>query len=234
MPYFGIDPLYLVLVMPAVLLSLWASIKVKSTFAQYSRVRTRRGISGAETAKAILLANGIHDVRVEEVKGFMTDHYDPRQRVLRLSPDVYRGQSVSSVGVAAHEVGHALQHGDGYAPLALRSFCVPVASIGSNLAWPLLVIGALLQMTALAYAGLVLFGSVVLFQLVTLPVEFNASSRAIAQISHLGLVSREEEDGARRVLFAAAMTYVAAAVVALLNLLYWLMRLGLLGGRRSG
>lgn len=230
----GFDPLYLALVAPAILLSLYASFKVKSTFAAYSRVRTRRGLTGAETAQAILLANGINDVKVEEVNGFLSDHYDPRHKVLRLSPDVYRGDSLSSVGVAAHEVGHALQHADGYAPLRLRSFMVPVASIGSNLAFPLILGGILLNALGLAYAGVALFGAIVLFQLVTLPVEFNASSRAIAQLGNIGVLSNpEEERGSRKVLSAAALTYVAAAVVALMNLVYWMMRLGLLGGRRE-
>lgn len=230
----GFDPLYLALVAPAILLSLYASFKVKSTFAAYSRVRTRRGLTGAETAHAILLANGINEVKVEEVNGFLSDHYDPRHKVLRLSPDVYRGDSLSSVGVAAHEVGHALQHADGYAPLRLRSFMVPVASIGSNLAFPLILGGILLNALGLAYAGVALFGAIVLFQLVTLPVEFNASSRAIAQLGNIGVLSSpEEERGSRKVLSAAALTYVAAAVVALMNLVYWMMRLGLLGGRRE-
>jgi Zn-dependent membrane protease YugP len=228
------DPLYLLLVSPAILLSLFATFKVKSTFAHFSRVRTRRGLSGAETARAILLANGIRDVKVEEVHGFLSDHYDPTHKVLRLSPDVYRGDSLSSVGVAAHEVGHALQHADGYGPLRLRSALVPVTSIGSNLAFPLILMGFFFQAMGLAYAGVILFGAIVLFQLVTLPVEFNASTRAIAQLSNLGIFSsREEEEGSRKVLSAAALTYVAAAVAAILNLVYWLMRLGILGGRRE-
>jgi Zn-dependent membrane protease YugP len=230
----GFDPLYLMLVGPAILLSLYASIKVKSTFATYAKVRTRRGLTGAETAKAILLANGIQDVKVEEVNGFLSDHYDPRHKVLRLSPDVYRGDSIASIGVAAHEVGHALQDAEGYAPLKLRSVMVPIASIGSNLAFPLILLGFLLNALGLAYAGVALFGAIVLFQLVTLPVEFNASSRAIAQLANIGVFSTpEEETGSRKVLSAAALTYVAAAVVALLNLVYWLMRLGIIGGRRD-
>jgi hypothetical protein len=225
------DPVYFLFVGPAILVSMWATFVVKSTFARYTKERTRGGVSGAQAAREILRANGITDVSVEQVSGFLSDHYDPRKKVLRLSPDVYSGTTVAAVGVAAHEVGHALQHSQGYAPLAIRSSLVPVASLGSQLSWILIVVGFVIK--PLLLVGIALFGASVLFSLVTLPVEFNASSRAMVQISTLGLLSAEEEKGARKVLSAAAMTYVAAAITAVLTLLYFLHRAGLLGGRNN-
>lgn len=230
--FFYFDPNYLIIVGPAFLLAIIAQLWVKGTFAKYSRVAASSGYSGAETAQRILQANDIYDVRIEPTRGFLSDHYDPRSRVLRLSPEIYQGRSLASIGVAAHEAGHALQHAHGYAPLHLRTGLVPMTMVGSWLAWPLFFIGMFISgLQILAWAGVLMFGAVVLFQLVTLPVEFNASSRAVALIQELGIVRSSEADGARRVLNAAAMTYVAAAIQSLLTLLYFLMRLGVFGGR---
>jgi Zn-dependent membrane protease YugP len=226
------DPLYLMIVGPAFLLSIIAQIWVKSAFSRYSKVEVSTGISGAEAAARIVRNTGMQ-VQVERVGGFLSDHYDPRSRVLRLSPAVYDGRSLASVGVAAHEAGHALQHANNYALLNLRSALVPVTSIGSQLAWPLLFIGLLLKMTGLLYVGIVLFSAVVLFQLVTLPVEIDASRRALALVRTNGIVATDAEAaGARNVLTAAAMTYVAAAASAILTLVYFLIRAGILGGGR--
>jgi len=219
------DPLYLVLIVPAVLLALYAQLKVQSAYSVYSRKPNMRGLSGKEVAEAILLANGIEDVRVEVSNGFLSDHYDPMGRVLRLSPDVYAGRSVASLGIAAHEAGHALQHYEGYAPLQLRTMIVPVANLGSNLAWILFFIGLFfLHMPALVNAAIVLFSAAVFFTLVTLPVEFNASRRAVLQLAEGGLITVEEEADVRRVLNAAALTYVAAALMAILQLIYMILR----------
>lgn len=235
-----IDPLYLMLAAPGLLLGLWAQWRVKSTFTRYAEVGTVRGLSGAEIAAAILRTRGIRDVRIEPVEGWLADHYDPSKKALRLSPDVYHGRSVSAAGVAAHEVGHALQHAEQYAFLGLRSALVPVMSFASPLAVPIIMGGMVLSAfvgTALGQivtlAGIALFAVVVLFQLVTLPVEFDASRRAMAAIEAGGILRGEETRGAREVLGAAAWTYVAAAVSAILTLLYFLIRSGLLGGRRE-
>ncbi len=222
--FIGFDPMYFLFIAPALILSLYASIKVQSSFAKYSQIRTGNGMNGAAVAREILRRNAIDDVQVEEVAGFLSDHYDPRTRVLRLSPKVYQADSISSVAVAAHEVGHALQHKEGYAPLALRSALVPTASIGSNLAWILMLAGFVLGQTGLIWAGVIAFGAVVLFQVITLPVEFDASARAMVQLADGGLVSAEEATGARKMLNAAALTYVAAALTAILQLLYFIMR----------
>ncbi len=224
------DPLYLLMIAPALLLSVYAQMRVKSAFEKYSRVPNRQGLTGAEAARRILDAAGLLTVRIEVTQGFLGDHYDPRTRVLRLSPDVYGKPTLAAVGVAAHEAGHALQHAKGYAPLQLRSALVPVAQIGSQLAWPLLLFGFLLQTLALVKVGVVLFAGAVAFQLVTLPVEFNASRRALVALQGAGVLAPDELPGARQVLSAAALTYVAAAVTAVLQLLYFLMRSGLLGG----
>lgn len=226
------DPLYLLIVGPAFLLSIVAQIWVKSAFSRYSKVGASTGLSGAEAAARIVRSTGMQ-VQIERVGGFLSDHYDPRQRVLRLSPDVYDGRSLASIGVAAHEAGHALQHANNYALLNLRSALVPMTSIGSQLAMPLLIIGLLLKVTGLLYVGIVLFSAVVLFQLVTLPVEIDASRRALALVRSNGIVVTDAEaDGARKVLTAAAMTYIAAAASAILTLVYFLMRAGILGGNR--
>jgi Zn-dependent membrane protease YugP len=227
------DPMYLVMVGPAILLSIIAQVWVKRSFAKFSRVGLATGMSGAEAAQRIARSTGMK-VRIERVQGFLSDHYDPRQHVLRLSPPVYDGRSLASVGVAAHEAGHALQHARGYALLGFRTAMVPASSIGSRLAWPLLFIGLIFQATGLLYAGIILFSAVVLFQLVTLPVEIDASRRALALVRSEGIVSNEAEAaGARTVLTAAAMTYLAAAATSVLTLLYFLMRAGILGGRRD-
>lgn len=236
---FYIDPLYLILAAPGLLLGLWAQWRVKSTFRRYSEVGTSRGMSGAEIAASILQVKGIHDVRIEPVEGFLSDHYDPRHKTLRLSPDVYHGRSVSAAGVAAHEVGHAIQHAERYAFLGMRSALVPAMSFASPLAVPIIIGGFLLSSFVgtgvgqlVTIAGLGLFAVVVLFQLVTLPVEFDASRRALAAIQGGGILHGQEVQGAKNVLSAAAWTYVAAAVSAILTLLYFLIRSGLLGGGR--
>jgi Zn-dependent membrane protease YugP len=225
--------MYLLFLLPGMLLAGWATLKVKINFAQFSRVRSSSGLTGAEAAREILRRNNIHDVRVLETSGMLSDHYDPSKRVVNLSPEVYRMPSVAAVAIAAHEVGHALQHAKDYAPLALRSAAVPAARIGSYAPWIIFIGGALLHSPSLIYIGVVLFAATVVFQLITLPVEFNASSRAKEQLVALGLVSNSDIKGVEKVLSAAAMTYVAAAITAVLTLLYYLMRLGLLGGRRN-
>ncbi len=227
------DPMYFLIVGPALILSIVAQVWVKRSFGQYSKLTTSAGLTGAEVAQRIVQNAGL-GVRVERVTGFLSDHYDPRSRVLRLSPEVFDGRSISSVGVAAHESGHALQHARGYLPLQWRSAMVPITSVGSNLAWPLLMIGFILMAMApalgmkLVLAGIALFSLAVIFQLITLPVEFDASRRAVAILSSQGFVSTAELAGVKKVLSAAAMTYVAAAAAAVLQLLYFLMRAGLL------
>ncbi|MCK9262420.1 MAG: zinc metallopeptidase [Desulfomonilia bacterium] len=223
------DPLYIIMIVPALILSVYAQIKVKSTYAKFSKVSTYRGITGAQAAREILRSAGVHGVNIELTRGFLSDHYDPRSRVLRLSESVYSGDSIASVGVAAHEAGHAIQHAHGYAPLKLRSALVPISSLGSNLAWPLLIIGFIFMAQSLILAGIVFFSLAVLFQIVTLPVEFNASSRALQALPASGILSDTEVGGARKVLSAAALTYVAAATAAVLQLVYFLLRAGLLG-----
>ena len=212
------DPLYIIMILPALLLSIYAQFKVKSTYSRFSKVSTYRGITGAQAAREILRSAGVHGVDIELTRGFLSDHYDPRSRVLRLSESVYAGDSIASVGVAAHEAGHAIQHAHGYAPLKLRSALVPVSSLGSDLAWPLLIIGFIFMAQSLILAGIVFFSLAVLFQIVTLPVEFNASSRALQALPASGILSDSEVAGARKVLTAAALTYVAAATAAVLQL----------------
>ena len=225
------DPTYF-LVLIGVVLSLLASGKVKSTFSRYSQVRNSRGLTGAQAAEQVLHTAGIYDVRIEHVGGNLTDHYDPRTKVLRLSDSVYGQTSVAAVGVAAHECGHAIQHARGYAPLKLRSTLVPVANFGAKLAWPLIIFGLFISgesSTILINAGIIAFLGAVVFQLVTLPVEFNASNRAIRMIADSGMMYGEEIKGAKKVLSAAALTYVASAATAILQLLRILI---LTGGRR--
>jgi len=225
------DPTYF-LVLIGVVLSLLASGKVKSTFSRYSQVRNSRGLTGAQTAEQVLHTAGIYDVRIEHVGGNLTDHYDPRTKVLRLSDSVYGQTSVAAVGVAAHECGHAIQHARGYAPLKLRSTLVPVANFGAKLAWPLIIFGLFIRgesSTLLINAGIIAFLAAVVFQLVTLPVEFNASNRAIRMLADSGMMYGEEIKGAKKVLSAAALTYVASAATAILQLLRILI---LTGGRR--
>ena len=232
---YRLDPtIFLVLI--GVLLSLWAQNRVNSTFARYSRVRSFSGMTGAEAARRLLNAQGIYDVTVQPVSGKLTDHYDPRTKVVKLSESVYNATSVAAIGVAAHECGHAMQHNEGYGPLRFRSALVPVANFGSQLSWPMILLGILFGGlgSPLVQVGILMFSLAVLFQLVTLPVEFNASRRAIASLegTHLldsqGILSGEEVDGTRKVLKAAALTYVAAAAGSILQLLRLVI---LFGGR---
>jgi hypothetical protein len=227
---------FLLFMVPGLALSLWASFLVKSRFKKYSRVPASSGLSGAQAAARMLQAAGIPDVGIERIGGMLSDHYDPSKRVLRLSPDVYDGKSLSALGVACHEAGHALQHARGYTPLYIRTALVPLASFGSNAGvWMMILGGGLYAVQEISFVALIGFGlflSGVLFSLVTLPVEFNASSRAKAQLSQLGMTAGPEEDAAiSKVLNAAALTYVAAAAIAILQMLYWAHVLGLLGGR---
>ncbi len=221
------DPIYFVFLIPGMLLSFWASWKTKSTFRKYSEVRSRSGWSGAEAARELIRRRGANGVHVEETPGFLSDHYDPGARVLRLSPDVYHGRSLAALGVAAHEAGHAIQHATSYGPLKFRSMIVRPAMIGSNMSWIILTAGFLLQTTALIWLGIIFFSAFVLFTLVTLPVEFDASNRAVAVLQQSGMIDASEAPGTKAVLRAAAMTYVASAVAAILQLLYFLMRAGL-------
>jgi Zn-dependent membrane protease YugP len=225
------DPMYLLLMAPAFIFSLFTSFWVKSAFRKYSKVETASGLTGAQAAARVLRSGNVNNVQIEATRGFLSDHYDPSKKVLRLSPDVYQGRSVASIGVAAHEAGHAIQDAAGYAPMKLRTAIVPLASIGSNLSWILLIGGMIIQWAGLIQIGAILFTAVVAFQIVTLPVEINASRRALAAISSSGILVAEEYAGAKKVLTAAAMTYVAAAASAILTLLYFLIRAGLLGGR---
>lgn len=226
------DPLYLIVMIPGMLLAGWAQWRVKSSYGKWSKYAASSGLTGAQAANRMLEHAGIRDVKVEQVQGFLSDHYDPRNKRLRLSPGVYSSNSVAAMGIACHEAGHALQHAKGYAPLALRSAIVPVAQFGSWLAWPMIIGGMLLQMQNLALLGVIAFSTMVVFQLITLPVEFDASNRAKAQIRALGIApSQRESGGVSAVLNAAAMTYVAAAIGAIMQLLYFLMRAGLLGSR---
>jgi len=230
---FYFDPAYLLIVLPGLLLGIYASIKVKTTFARASKIPSRVGWTGRRVAQAILDAEGIANVRIEPVEGSLSDHYDPRAKVLRLSPDVYDGNSLAAAGVAAHEVGHAIQDARGYAPLALRNSVVPMANIGSSLGILLAMIGIGFALQTLALVGCALFTMVVIFQVINLPVEFNASRRARQVLLSNGMVSTEEDREIGKVLNAAAMTYVAATVTAILTLLYYLWRSGLIGGRRD-
>jgi hypothetical protein len=225
------DPLFLIMMAPTIVLMLWAQHKVRSTFDKFSKVPNQRRLTGAETARYILDSHGLADVPVEPVAGQLTDHYDPRSRTLRLSEPVYRATSVAALGIAAHEAGHALQHAEGYVPLQARSALVPVASIGSNIGFIVVFAGLILQLTALAWVGIALFAAATLFALVTLPVEFNASSRAMAELQTLGFVDRTEYDQNRKVLNAAALTYIAGFAAAVMSLLYYVMLV--LGMRRD-
>ena len=217
-PFFY-DWTYLLLI-PALLLSLWAQFRVSSTFNRFSKVRASSGMTATQMAEQLLHAEGVYDVSVERTRGNLTDHYDPKNMVLRLSDSTANSTSVAALGVAAHEAGHVLQHRDGYAPLMLRTAAVPVVNIGSNLSWPLFLVGLIVSWEPLVYAGIALFALAVLFALITLPVEFNASKRALAALEANGyLQPGEEMRGARKVLSAAAMTYVASAFMAIMQLL---------------
>lgn len=218
------DPLFMLLSIPGLLLSLWAQARVKSAYHRWGRVGISSGLSGAESAARMLEAAGIIDVTIEETGGVLSDHYDPRSRTLRLSPDVFRGRSISAVGIAAHEAGHALQHATNYTPMYLRQAIVPICSIGSNLGVWAVMIGLMINMTGLAWLGVAAFATMVVFQLVTLPVEVNASNRAKAAILEYGLARPgEETDGIRQILNAAAWTYFAAMVSSVMQLLYYVI-----------
>lgn len=232
------DPWYWIVFGVGAALSLWAGAKVKSTFAHYSRVGTRSGMNGADVARAILRDHGIHDVHVEPVRGTLSDHYDPRTKTLRLSEPVYAQRSVAAFGVAAHEVGHAIQHAKGYAPLQFRSAWVPLASTGGSISIFVLIMAAVLGGASaggfgsmLSIVGIGLFATTTIFTLITLPVEFDASKRALATLANGGYATGEELAGAKKVLDAAALTYVAAFLASLMQLLYWAAVL--FGGNRS-
>lgn len=223
MYFYGFDRYYLLLVMPAVLFALYAQFKVKGTFNRYRQFTNRRGWTGADVAREILRMNGLYDVVVEPGRGELTDHYDPRSRTVRLSEVVYGSASLAAIGVAAHETGHAIQHKVGYGPLALRSTLVPIANIGSSFGPTMAIVGLLFGSGILANIGILLFAGAVLFYLITLPVEFNASKRALEILDSTGMLTGEELGPARKVLSAAAMTYVASALVAIANLLRLLL-----------
>ncbi len=234
MPYFyGFDMTYIVLVLPCMILSLIASSSVNSTFRKYSKQLSSRGLTGAEAASRVLYANGVRDVRIEHVAGNLTDHYSPKENVIRLSDDVYSSTSTAAIGVACHEAGHAVQYAQNYFPIKLRAAIIPVTNIGSKLAMPLILLGLLLTFLGelsyfFVYLGIACFGFSFVFQIITLPVEFNASRRALQAIESNELLTSEERKGARKTLTAAAMTYVAATALALAQLL----RLIAIFGRR--
>lgn len=229
MPGFYWDPT-MILVLVGAALSMWASSRVNSTFHKYSQVRSMTGMTGAEAAKRLLNSQGIYDVSVQAVRGQLTDHYDPRTKTVNLSEAVYGQTSIAAVGVAAHECGHAIQDNVGYAPLRLRAAFVPVANLGSRMSIPLILIGFFLGMTPFVKFGIWMFVAVVLFQIITLPVEFNASSRAVRLLDQVGILQGQEVDGTRKVLGAAALTYVAAVAASMLQLLRLVL---LFGGRRN-
>lgn len=221
---FFIDYYYIILVIPAMLISLWAQFKVKSTYKKYSGVRNARGITGAYAAQAVLTHYGIRDVRIEPVSGNLTDHYDPKSKVIRLSEGVYNATSIAAIGIACHEAGHAAQHANNYLPIKIRNTLVPVCNIGSRLGVPLALFGYVLGFEPLIAFGLMLYAAITVFQLVTLPVEFNASRRAIKVIDETNLLYDDEMSGAKKVLKSAAMTYVASMLVALASLLRLILR----------
>ena len=228
--YYGMDPTY-ILVLIGALLCIIAQSRVSSTYRKYARVMSRSGLTGAQAAQRILQMSGIYDVRIEHVSGTLTDHYDPSSKVLRLSDATYGSPSVAAIGVAAHECGHALQHEKGYAPLQIRTALVPAANFGSRVGFPIILVGALLGMNQiLIQIGIWVFALAVLFQIVTLPVEFDASSRALRMLGDYGLMGRDETSSCRKVLSAAALTYVAAAATSILQLIRLILLFG--GGRR--
>lgn len=234
MIYYGYDLSYVILVLPCLILSLWASARVNSTFKKYSGKRSTRGITGADAARRVLQSNGVTGVTIQRVGGNLTDHYDPKANIIRLSESVYDSSSVAAIGVAAHEAGHAVQYAQGYGPIHIRAAIIPITNLGSKLAMPLILLGILFGLASelsyvFVYAGIACFGFSLIFQLVTLPVEFNASHRAMLAIQETGMLTEEEQYGAKKTLSAAAMTYVAATAVALAQLL----RLISIFGRRS-
>jgi len=230
---FGIEPVYIMVMIPALILAGVATLVTKLTFSKYAKRRALSGVTGAEAAQRLLTSQGVRDVTIEQVQGFLSDHYDPRTKTLRLSPDVYGSNSLSAIGVACHEAGHALQHAGSYAPLVLRTTLVPVAQFGSYGSYILILLGSFIASLGLVKIGIVLFSVTVFFTLVTLPVEWNASARAKLLMVSSGIVTRTEQKMASSVLNAAFLTYLAAALTALLQLLYYLMKSGLIGGRRN-
>lgn len=226
------DPMYILMVLlPGMLLSGWASLRVKSAFKKYSKVRSANGITGAQAAQVLLQRAGISDVKVVPTSGFLSDHYNPTNKTLALSQDVYSSPSIAAVGVACHEAGHAIQHAANYKPMWIRSMLVPTANIGSSIGYFVMIGGLIFQAANIVLLGAILFSAVLLFQIVTLPVEFDATARAKRLAVEHGIISSQERKGMDKVLDAAALTYVAAAISTLLTLLYFLMRAGLLGGR---
>ena len=235
--YYGFDMTYLILVLPCLILSLWASANVNSTFRKYSNQLSARRITGAQAAQRVLSANGVSGVRIERIHGNLNDHYDPKTNVIRLSDSVYDATSTAAIGVACHEAGHAVQYAQAYAPIKLRAAIVPITNIGSRLAMPLILLGLFFAFGenlsyTFVYLGIACFGLSVVFQLVTLPVEFNASRRAMEAIESGNILTEEEQRGARKTLTAAALTYVAATAVALAQLLRLLLIFGGRNGRR--
>ena len=226
------DPMYFVFIIPAIVLSLWASWRVKVNFKKYSRVQSSRGLSGAQAAAELLQREGIQDVQIIQTGGKLSDHYNPLTKKLALSEEVYNSSSIAAIGVATHEAGHAIQHAQNYAPLWIRSLLVPTAKIGSSIGYMVMLFGLFFASTNKILVGAVLFSMVLLFQIVTLPVEFDASSRAKTLVVEHGIILPQERIGVDAVLNAAALTYVAAAISTLFTLLYFLWRSGLIGGRR--
>ncbi|SHJ58236.1 zinc metallopeptidase [Tepidibacter formicigenes] len=220
-PYYGFDPTFIILI-PGILLAFYAQTKVQTTFNKYLRVGSFKGYTGAQVARAILDRNGLNNVNIEITGGRLSDHYDPRSRVLRLSNDVYYGTSIASISVAAHEVGHAIQHANAYFPLTFRNSLVPIVNISSSMSWVFIMLG-FFAIPALLDIGILLFSGAVLFQVVTLPVEFNASSRAIEQLVANNLITFDEEKSSKKVLNAAALTYIAAAASAILQLIRFII-----------
>ncbi len=222
--YYYFDPLYVGLVLVSLAIMVAAQIGVKSSYAKYARIANSRGLTGRDAAELVLRSGGVTDVQIASVSGRLTDYYDPRQKVIRLSEGVYGANTIAAVGIAAHEAGHALQHAQGYSPLKLRNAIIPLSNYGPSIGILLLVIGAMLNFEGLIWAGLILFSFAFLFQLVTLPVEFNASRRAMAAIRESAMLNEQEQKGAASVLRAAAMTYVAAMLQSFMTLLYYIVR----------
>lgn len=219
---FYFDPTYLLFALPALLIMLYAQWRVQSAFGKYSRIRNLRGVTGADVARVLLQSAGLIDVRIEGIPGKLSDHYDPRSKVLRLSPEVYQVPTVAAMGIAAHEVGHAIQDAKGYAPMQLRAALVTPANLGSSLGYVFFILGIVINASGLVWVGVACFSAAVLFALVTLPVELDASGRALTLLRNTGLVSMQELDGAKEVLQAAALTYVAALLQAVANLMYYI------------
>lgn len=223
MPFFYMDYWYLILVVPTIVIALFAQIKVKSSFNKFSRVNSSIGMTAADVTRRILDSNGLRHVSIQRVRGNLTDHYDPRANVIRLSDSVYDSTSIAAIGVAAHEAGHAVQHASNYAPIKIRNSIIPVANLGSTIAPLIIILGIVFSMPSITWIGILLYSSIAVFQLVTLPVEFNASGRALKTLSQMNILNSNEIGGAKEVLSAAAMTYVAALLTTLANLLRFVM-----------